>query len=196
MDSLFADFEMYSYIILPLLIMLARICDVSIGTIRVMFIARGYRKLSGLLGFLEIMIWIFVGRQVLVKSTSIIHFIAYAAGFGVGNYIGLWIEDKMSIGIIMIRVILRKGSEELLNFLKEHEIGYTIVDGKGAQSEVKILFSVLQRQDLPEMMQALNRYNPKAFYSIEDVRTSSAGIFPHRPKRRWFHVFKNGRKAK
>ncbi|MBD3325909.1 DUF2179 domain-containing protein, partial [candidate division KSB3 bacterium] len=132
---------------------------------------------------------------VLVKSTSVVHFIAYAAGFGIGNYIGLFIEDKMSIGIVILRIILRKESDELLRFLREQDIGYTIVDGKGVQGEVKIVFSVLQRHDLPRVIKAINLYNPKAFYSIEDVRTSSAGVFPHKEKKR-FLLFRNGRKAK
>ena len=56
MDSFFADFDVYSYIVIPIFIVLARICDVSIGTMRVMFISKGYRKLAALLGFLEILI--------------------------------------------------------------------------------------------------------------------------------------------
>ncbi len=196
MESFFTNFDVFSYVVLPLLIIFARICDVSIGTIRVMFISKGYRKLAALFGFFEILIWIFVGRQVLVRSTSVIHFIAYAGGFGIGNYIGLLIEDKMSLGIVIIRVILREGSTELLDFLKKNDIGFTIVEGEGAQEDVKIMFSVLPRQNLPKVLQAINRYNPNAFYSIEDVRTVSAGVFPQKQKKQRRFLFRNGRKAK
>ena len=196
MESFLSNFDVYSYVVIPLLIVIARICDVSIGTIRVIFISKGYRKLAACLGFLEILLWLFVGRQVLVKSTTVIHFLAYAVGFGIGNYVGLVIEDKMSIGIVMLRIILRKHSKKLLQFLQDHEIGYTIVDGEGAQGNVKILFSVLQRQNLPEVIEAIHTCNPKAFYSIEDVRTSNAGIFPSKSKKRTFHLFQNSRKAK
>jgi uncharacterized protein YebE (UPF0316 family) len=61
---------------------------------------KAIEKLAALLGFLEVMIWVIVGRQVLVKSTAMIHFVAYAAGFGIGNYIGLVIEHMMSQGKI------------------------------------------------------------------------------------------------
>ena len=195
MSSFLANFDVFSYIGIPLLIIIGRICDVSIGTVRVIFVAKGYRTLAAFLGFLEILIWVVVGRHVLVKSTSIIHFIAYAAGFGIGNYIGLVIEDKMSIGVVILRIILRKSSTELLNFMKKHEIGFTVVDGEGAQGTVKVVFSVLNRQDLSKVIQAINLYNPKAFYSIEDVRTSNAGIFPRKLRRRRL-LFRNGRKAK
>ncbi len=80
---------------MPILIMLARMCDVSIGTMRVIFVSKGYRKTSrAFLGFIELLLWLVVGRQVLVKSDNVLHFIAYAAGFGLGNYIGMMIEDK------------------------------------------------------------------------------------------------------
>jgi uncharacterized protein YebE (UPF0316 family) len=195
MEEGWSNVDVQTFVVIPILIMLARICDVSIGTMRVVFIGKGYRKLASVLGFFELIIWLIVGRQVLVKSTSVVHFIAYAAGFGIGNYIGLFIEDKMSIGIVILRIILRKESHELLRFLRDQEIGYTIVDGKGVQGAVKIVFSVLQRQDLPRVIQAINLYNPKAFYSIEDVRTSNAGVFPRKGRKR-FLLFRNGRKAK
>lgn len=195
MDAFLANFDVFTYIVLPILIMLARICDVSIGTMRVIFVSKGYRKLAAFLGFIELLVWLVVGRQVLVKSDNVLHFVAYAGGFGLGNYIGMVIEDKMSIGIVMVRVILRKESETLLNFFKEHEFGYTIVDGHGAQGAVKVLFSVIQRQDVAEVIHALEIFNPKAFYSIEDVRTSKAGIFPQKTRKRRL-LFRNGRKAK
>ena len=195
MDAFLANFDVFTYIVIPILIMLARICDVSIGTMRVIFVAKGYRKIAAFLGFIEILVWLIVGRQVLVKSSNVLHFVAYAAGFGLGNYIGMMIEDKMSIGIVMVRVILRKESEHLLNFFREHGFGYTLVDGRGAQGEVKVLFSVIQRQDVPEIVQAIQTFNPKAFYSIEDVRTSKAGIFPQKNRKRRLFL-RNGRKAK
>ena len=102
----------------------------------------------------------------------------------------------MSIGIVTIRIILRKNSDELLRFLKDHEIGFTVVEGEGAKGNVNIVFSIVQRHDLPKVVGAINLYNPKAFYSIEDVRTLHAGIFPRKSKNRAFLLFSNGRKAK
>lgn len=195
MDTFLENFDVFTYIVLPILIMLARICDVSIGTMRVIFVSKGYRKIAAFLGFVELLVWLIVGRQVLVKSDNVLHFIAYAAGFGLGNYVGMLIEDKMSIGIVMVRIILRKDNADLLNFLQEHNFGYTLVDGYGAKSEVKVLFSVVQREDVPDILQALETYNPKAFYSIEDVRTARAGIFPQKLRKHKL-FFRNGRKAK
>ncbi len=195
MDAFLENFDVFTYIVMPILIMLARMCDVSIGTMRVIFVSKGYRKLAAFLGFIELLLWLVVGRQVLVKSDNVLHFIAYAAGFGLGNYIGMMIEDKMSIGIVMMRIILRENNTDLLNFLKEHDFGYTVVNGYGAKSEVKVLFSVIQREDVPEILQAIEKFNPKAFYSIEDVRTARAGIFPQKIGKHRL-LFRNGRKAK
>ncbi len=63
----------------------------------------------------------------------------------------------------MMRIILRENNTDLLNFLKEHDFGYTVVNGYGAKSEVKVLFSVIQREDVPEILQAIEKFNPKAF---------------------------------
>jgi uncharacterized protein YebE (UPF0316 family) len=195
MDRFLADFDTYTYVVIPLFIMFARICDVSIGTLRVLFVSKGYRKLAAFLGFLEVMIWVLVGRQVLVKSTAMIHFVAYAAGFGIGNYIGLVIENMMSLGVVLFMTVLHKSNPEFLNFLKEHKIGFTVVEGEGAQENVKIVFSVVQRENLSKVLQAIKLYSPNAFYSIEDIRAANAGIFPRKSKHT-FHLFNNKRKAK
>jgi uncharacterized protein YebE (UPF0316 family) len=195
MDGFLADFDMYTYVVIPLLIMFARICDVSIGTLRVMFVSKGYRKLAAFLGFLEVMIWVLVGRQVLVKSTAMIHFVAYAVGFGIGNYIGLVIEDMMSLGIVLVMTVLHKSNPDLLNFLKEHDIGFTVVEGEGVQENVEIVFSVVQRENLSKVVQAIKLFSPKAFYSIEDIRAANAGIFPRKSKQS-SHLFTNKKKAK
>ena len=194
MNGLLADFDMYTYVVIPLFIMFARICDVSIGTLRVMFISKGYRTLAAVLGFLEVMIWVVVGRQVLVKSTAMIHFVAYAAGFGIGNYVGLVIENLMSLGVVLFMTVLHKSSPELLDFLKEHDIGFTVVEGEGLEDNVKIVFSVVQRENLPKVLQAVRLFCPKAFYSIEDIRAAKAGKFPRKKQQSLF--FTNKRKTK
>jgi hypothetical protein len=100
------DPEVYAWVVLPILIFLARVIDVSLGTLRIIFIARGRRKLAPLLGFFEVLIWIVVVSQVMQNLHSPLSFIAYAAGFATGNYVGMWIEDKLAIGTLIVRVIV------------------------------------------------------------------------------------------
>ena len=171
-------FEWVSWVVMPLLIFGSRILDVSIGTLRIVFINRGFRRLAPILGFIEVLIWIIVVREVMLNLKNIPCLIAYAAGFAAGNYAGIWLEEKLSLGWILFRVVFIKNSTAFTKYLAKREIGYTLVNGQGARGSVKILFTVLNRKDLNDVSNTLFATNPQAFYSIETVKSVSQGIFP------------------
>ena len=100
-------------------------------------------------------------------------YIAYAAGFAVGNYVGLLIEEKLAIGIQIVRVITGKDSSSLIESLREDGFTATAVDAMGNEGPVHIIFLVVKRQKIKQVIKNINHYNPKAFYSIEDVRSMS-----------------------
>jgi hypothetical protein len=93
--------EVYAYIVLPLLIFLARICDVSLGTIRVIFISKGVTYLAPIIGFFEVIIWLLAIGQVMNNLTNVVSYVAYGAGFAAGTYAGMVIEEKISIGLVI-----------------------------------------------------------------------------------------------
>ena len=169
----------YSWFIIPLMIFSARILDVSIGTLRVIFLSKGYKKIAPLLGFFEVIIWILAVTQVMKHLDNYFNVFAYGAGFAAGNYIGMLIDEKLSLGLVMLRIIFKKKPAGFIGVLQENDIGYTLVDGEGNSKKVKILFSVLKRSDLKVVYDALSKHNPDAFYTIEDVKTARQGIFPH-----------------
>ncbi|HZD43761.1 MAG TPA: DUF2179 domain-containing protein [Methanomicrobiales archaeon] len=170
--------DLFAWVILPILIFLARICDVSIGTIRIIFVSRGLKNLAPILGFFEISIWLMAIGQIMRNLDNPISYIAYAAGFAAGNFVGMTIEDRLSIGNVVIRIITRDDSEKLVNFLKSENYGVTTIDGDGATGKVKIIFSVISRHDIPHVVKQIEETNPHAFYSIEDVRHVNEGVFP------------------
>ena len=92
--------------ILPLAIFLARIVDVSLGTFRTIVVFRGYRALAAIIGFFELIIWTLASAQVLGNLDKWYLVIAYAGGFGTGNYVGIWLESKLAIGSEMVRAVL------------------------------------------------------------------------------------------
>src|SRR3989344_676783 len=136
----------YTYLILPLLIFFGRIIDVSIGTIRMIFISKGFKKTAPFLSFFEIMVWLLVARQVLTDLSNVISYFAYAGGFATGTYVGMKIEEKLSVGKVIVRIITGKQSSNLINKLKQEQYGLTIVDGKGSEGKVKIIFSIVDRK--------------------------------------------------
>ena len=169
----------YSWVIIPLLIFSARILDVSIGTLRVIFLSKGYKKIAPVLGFFEVIIWILAVTQVMKHLDNYFNIFAYGAGFAAGNYIGMIIDEKLSLGLVMLRIIFKRKPDDFIKVLKDNNVGYTLADGEGNTKKVKILFSVLKRSDLKIVYEALSKHNPDAFYTIEDVKTARQGIFPH-----------------
>jgi uncharacterized protein YebE (UPF0316 family) len=182
--------DLYNWVILPLLIFLARIIDQTIGTLRLVFLAKGYKNIAPVLGFFESLIWILVVRQVITNISDPICFVAYAAGFATGSYIGLIIEEKLSIGNVIARVILPCDDPALIEALQHERFGFTIIDGEGRNGKVKVVFVVLDRADLTGFLSVLNKVSPQAFYSIEDVKQVKEGIFPKSQKPRFFGMIK------
>jgi len=169
--------ELFVYVILPLLIFSSRV-DVTIDTLRLIFISKGFKTLAPILGFFEVIIWLLAITQIMKHLDNFVCYIAYGGGFAVGNYVGMYIEEKLSIGNVIVRVITKDTSKELIDALIKNNYGMTIVDAKGAMdSNVKIIFSVVKREDLKTMIDIINKYNPNAFYSVEDVRTVKEGYF-------------------
>lgn len=173
-----SDFNWYAWVILPIIIFLARMADVTLGTIRIIMVNRGKRKIAPLLGFCEVFIWIVVIGQLVSNLEGFTSFVAYAAGFAVGNYVGMYIEDRMALGRVIVRAIVARQGEELFNHLREAGFGVTIVDGQGAAGPVKLVYTLVDRKNLRSVVQIIHQACPNAFFSVEDVRTTEAGIFP------------------
>lgn len=167
-------------VILSLLIIFARICDVTLGTMRIAFIARGHRYLAPLVGFFEVLIWLIALRQIMQNLTNPFFYMSYALGFAAGTFAGLWVEERMAIGSRIIRVITRQDAEELIEALRVADFGVTTIEAEGVEGRVHMLFSVLKRQDLDRFIEIVDKHAPRAFYSIEDVRSVNEGVFPAR----------------
>lgn len=186
------NFDFFSYVVVPLLIVLARIADQTIGTLRLVYLSKGFKVIAPIMGFFEVLIWIIVVSQIFQQLDNYLYYIAYATGFALGNYIGLIIEEKLSLGKVVVRVFLKNNIQETVKELSDAGYGLTIMDAEGARGPVKILFSVSNRKNVDEFLNIVSKYDSSAFYSVEDVRTSSEGIFPNaKKKRNWFtEVFK------
>lgn len=178
METSFFDSSFFSYFILPLLIFLARICDVSIGTMRIIFVSKGRKNIAPILGFFEVFIWIIVISKIMQNLDNYINYVAYAAGFATGNFVGMIIEEKLAVGIQMIRVFTYQRGSELLHDLNSRGFGATVVEAHGAQEKVQLIYTIVQRNDLVKVLNIINQFNPKAFYTIEDVKAVNEGIFP------------------
>lgn len=170
--------ESVAMVTLPLLIFTARVIDVGIGTVRTVFIMRGWKGLAALLGFVEILIWAAAIGQLMQNLNNIFCYIAFAGGFATGNYVGIFLEEKLALGFVALRIITNKEDIELLNYLKNSKYGVTQVEARGKEGKVSIIFMILKRSELKKVLSAVHQYHPNAFYSIEDVRSASQGGIP------------------
>ena len=180
METHFFDSAWFSYGIMPLLIFLARICDVSLGTMRIIFVSKGAKNIAPILGFFEVLIWIIAISKIMQNLDNYVNYIAYAAGFATGNYVGMIIEEKLAMGTMMIRVFTYQGGNELVQGLNKLGFGATKVEASGAKERIELIYSIVHRNDLSQVLDTINKFNPKAFYTIEDVKTANEGIFPPR----------------
>jgi uncharacterized protein YebE (UPF0316 family) len=173
----------FAYVVLPILIFCARICDVTLGTIRVIFISKGIKYIAPCIGFFEVIIWLLAIGQVMNNLTNAIAYIAYGAGFASGTFIGMVIEEKISIGLASVRIITKDDPTPLMGYLRSHDYGVTSIDGEGGTGPVKMVFTIVKRQDLPHVVGIIKEFHPGAFYSIEEVKSVAEGVFPDRPSR-------------
>jgi uncharacterized protein YebE (UPF0316 family) len=178
MFSDMSDDMIFTHIVLPLLIFVARICDVTLGTIRIIFVSKGYRNIAPITGFFEVLIWVIVISQLLSSFGSWVCYVAYAGGFAAGNFVGMIIEERIAIGLLLVRITTQKDGHELLTMLNSMGFGATLSFGEGSTGRVSIIQSIIERKSIKEIQSALKGYDPVLFYSIEDVRSVTHGIFP------------------
>jgi uncharacterized protein YebE (UPF0316 family) len=199
MESSFLNSVAFTYVILPILIFIARICDVSIGTMRIIFVSKGKKYIAPILGFFEVFIWIIAISKIMQNLDNYINYVAYAAGFATGNFVGMIIEEKLAIGIQMIRVFISENGMELVKTLNSNGYGATTVEAHGAKEKVHLVYTIVHRNEMEKVLEVINAFNPRAFYTIEDVKAVNEGIFNHRKQNSGFpfsHIIRGWRPGK
>ena len=167
----------------PLIIFLLRIVDVSLATVRMLLILRGQRLIVPILGFFEAGIWVVAVGVAIQNLHSVWHVFGYAAGFGAGSLVGLWLEGKLAMGLATLQIISRDDGEEVAANLRTRGFGVTEISGYGRSGKVEILLSIVKRRQVKEVVAAVESVDPDAFISVEEPRAIRRGwMFSHRRK--------------
>ena len=167
------DPTLVEWVIIPVLIFMARIIDVSLGTLRIVFISKGNKLIAPILGFMEVLIWLIAITQVMQNLNNAVSYLAWAGGFATGNFLGLRIEQKLALGQVVVRIITVEHASKLIERLTGRGYRLTCVDARGTRGKVNLLFMIVKRKKLEEVISIIRDYNPNAFYSVEDVRSVS-----------------------
>ena len=165
----------YEVIFTCLLIIIARIADVSLGTIRTISVIHGRRITAWALGFVEVLIWVIVVSKVIENLSEPVYAIAYALGFATGNFVGITIESRIAFGEQVVRVFTRKGPE-VSAVLREAGYRATQFEGQGRDGHVYMLFVETVRRDSKRVIAIARKLDPNCFYVVDDVRFSSNSL--------------------
>ncbi|MBW2559942.1 MAG: DUF2179 domain-containing protein [Deltaproteobacteria bacterium] len=193
MDVSLFESPIFTWVVIPLLIALARVVDVTLGTIRIIYISRGMKFVAPIFGFFEILIWLIAISQIMQNLSNPVYYLAYALGFAGGNLVGIFVEERLAVGRVIMRIITQRDATELVAYLRSAGYGVTTVEAEGATGPVELIFTVIDREKVEAVVRSVQTYNPRAFYSIEDVRLVKEGIFP--PSRRFSDLLRMRRKG-
>ncbi|MFI5220202.1 MAG: DUF2179 domain-containing protein [Bacteroidia bacterium] len=174
----FVQSNLFNWVVLPLLIFCARSCDVTLGTLRNIFLSKNIRYIVPFLGFIEVLIWLLAVTQIIKNLTNVMCYVAFAGGYSMGIFLGIKIEERLALGMQILRIITHQNADSLVQNLKHNNFGVTIMDAQGSKGPVKILLTVIKRKDRELVAKIINEHNPNAFYSIEDIRMANQGVFP------------------
>ena len=173
------------YILLPVFIFVARVLDVSINTIRIIYVLAGKKLVATILGFMESLIWLLAIRQIFNHLDNIYSYIAYPAGFACGILVGMRIEERIALGKVIIRIISHENLDPFKNYLIEKKMRYSIINSEGAGGQEIILFTVAKREQMPELEKVMAREIPTAFYTVEAIKSATeVGLVSEQPSRR------------
>ena len=174
---MFEIFTVYPWL-LPIVIFFGRICDVTLGTLRIIFVSKGERRKAPVVGFFEVFIWVVVISQIFSQpDKGLFSYLAYAGGYAAGNFIGICVENKIAFGFVLLRVYTKKNGHQLAQLLNKSDFGSTFIKGEGAVSKVDIIETVISRKSQRAVAAIIDKFDPDAFYLIEDIRSKQKGIF-------------------
>jgi len=151
----------------PLIIMLMRICDVTLGTFRTILVVQGRRYSAGVIGFFEVLIWVFAIRIVFQHLGNIENMFGYAVGFGLGNMLGITLEQKVGLGYLQVTIISKFNTDKIVYALRRAKIGATIIPGEGGTGGVAIIICVVARKQRAETIEVIESIDKYAFITVQ-----------------------------
>jgi uncharacterized protein YebE (UPF0316 family) len=166
-----------SPILIIIIIFLLRVCDMSLDTIRVLFVFRGKKTLAWVLGFFQSMLFVIAITSVLANMDNFLNIIAYAAGFATGNVVGMSIENRLAIGHIHMTIFSPKAGPRIVDALRNAGFAVTELSGRGRSGMVSVLHVAVLRKKVMEIENIVLDMDQEAFITAEDVKPLRRGFW-------------------
>ena len=166
-------------LILAITIFFARLVDVSLRSIRIIFLIEGKRIIPALIGFVEVSIWFLVIRSAITTQTGIIYVaLAYGSGFALGHIIGSSIAERFIKQISKVVIVTSNQNEALVSALRNQQFGVTKIEASGINEAKKYyLYLEIMSKNLEILHQVLAKYDPSAFVTINRSKDAINGHF-------------------
>ncbi len=162
---------------LPFIIFAMRVSDMSLDTLRVLFVIRGRKPLAWILGFFQSLIWVIAITSVLSNLDNLWNIIAYAGGFATGNVVGMTIEEHLAIGHSNLQIISSRWGHAIAEAIREQGYAATELPARGKDGTVSLISCSILRRDIDAVRQEVNKIDPDAFITVEDIRPLHRGFW-------------------
>jgi uncharacterized protein YebE (UPF0316 family) len=150
-----------------LLIMVMRICDVSIGTMRTILVVQGRKYAAALAGFFEVLIWVFAIRYIFQNLDQTINLFGYATGFAIGNILGITLEQKIGLGFSQINIISKTLNNTIADKLRKEKYGVTVLPAQGVSGDLTLLLMIIPRKKQKNVIKIVEAIDPDAFITVQ-----------------------------
>jgi uncharacterized protein YebE (UPF0316 family) len=164
-------------ILAGLLVFFMRLADMSLDTLRMLFMMRGRKVLAALIGAIQAAIFILAVSQVLRGPLNFWTVLGYALGFGAGVFVGMVAEEKLALGYSMFQIFSAAQGAELTKALREAGHAVTVLTGQGKDSTISVLTCAVSRKDGPSVRALIVKVDPAAFVTVEEVKPLHRGYF-------------------
>ena len=159
------------------IIFVLRVSDMTMDTLRVLFVMRGKKQIAWVLGFCQSAIYVFAIGKVLTQLNNPLNIIGYAAGFATGNVIGMIIEERIAMGHILVNIISPRLGSAIVTHLRQNGYAVTEIAGRGKDGMVSMINCSVLRKQVDKVHQLISEIDPEAFITAEDVRPIKHGFW-------------------
>lgn len=152
------------------IIMLMRMADVTLGTFRMIMVVQSKKYIAGVIGFFEVLIWIFAMRYIFNHLDNTINLFGYALGFAFGNVLGITLEEKVALGYVQVNVISRHYTDKIATALRKSKFGVTILPAEGGSGGMSVIIIIIRRRDLNAVKKIIEGIDSDCFITVQHSR--------------------------
>lgn len=164
-------------VLLYFVIFTVKVLEVSLATLRIVLITKDERLKGAVIGFFEVIIWVFVVAAVLTNITQDpFKVIVYALGFSVGNFVGSKLENYLAIGTTNMEVITHKADGKKMS-QELRKLGYavTAVEAYGMKDRREILYMHVPRKEVMKATKQIRNIESDVVITINDIKPVYGG---------------------